>query len=214
MRVVIAEDSVLLREGVARLLEDEGHEVVAKAGDGEELLTKVEQHIPDVAVVDVRMPPTHTDEGLKAALTIRERWPEVGVLVLSQYVEERYATELMTSDARGVGYLLKDRVARVEEFMDALNRVADGGTALDPVVVKQIFVRSRHTDPLAHLNERETHILRLMAEGHTNESIGRQLGVSSSAVEKHVKSIFRKLELDPAEGSHRRILAVVRYFNS
>jgi DNA-binding NarL/FixJ family response regulator len=214
VRIVIAEDSVLLREGVARLLEDEGHQVVAKAGDGEELLTEVERHVPDIAVVDVRMPPTHTDEGLRAALAIRERWPDVGVLVLSQYVEERYATELMTSDARGVGYLLKDRVARVEEFMDALARVAAGGTALDPVVVKQIFVRSRRTDPLSRLNERESNILRLMAEGHTNESIGRQLGVSSSAVEKHVKSIFRKLELDPAEGSHRRILAVVRYFNS
>lgn len=214
MRVVIAEDAVLLREGVARLLADEGHEVVAKVGDGQELLREVERHLPEVALVDVRMPPTHTDEGLRAAVEIRERWPEVGVLVLSQYVEERYAAELMTSDTRGVGYLLKDRVARVDEFMDALSRVADGGTALDPEVVKQILVRSRHTDLLARLNERESHVLRLMAQGHTNESIGRQLGVSSSSVEKHGRSIFRKLELDPAGGAHRRILAVVRYFNS
>lgn len=214
MRIVIAEDSVLLREGVARLLEDEGHQVVAKTGDGDELLAEVGRHLPDVAVVDVRMPPTHTDEGLKAALIVRERWPEVSVLVLSQYVEERYAAELMTSDAHGVGYLLKDRVARVEEFTDALARVAGGGTVLDPVVVQQIFARSQHTDPLALLSAREKDVLRLMAEGHTNDSIARVLGVSGSAVEKHVRAVFRKLELDPAQGSHRRILAVVRYFHS
>ncbi|RKN12872.1 response regulator transcription factor [Streptomyces radicis] len=214
MRVVIAEDSVLLREGVARLLEDEGHHVVAKAGDGEELLAEVARHTPDVAVVDVRMPPTHTDEGLRAALTIRERWPGMGVLVLSQYVEERYATELLTADAGGIGYLLKDRVARVEEFMDALTRVAEGGSALDPVVVRQLFARSRRSDPLSRLTERESTILGLMAEGHTNESIARQIYVSNSAVEKHVASIFRKLELDAAEGASRRILAVVRYLKS
>ncbi|QQN76106.1 response regulator [Streptomyces sp. G-5] len=214
MRVVIAEDSVLLREGVARLLEDEGHEVVGRAGDAAELITEVEKHTPDVAVVDVRMPPTHTDEGLKAALLMRQRWPSMGVLVLSQYVEERYATELLTHDAGGIGYLLKDRVARVEEFMDALERVSQGGTALDPVVIRQLFARSRRTDPLSTLTERESRVLSLMAEGHTNESIARQVYVSSSAVEKHVNSIFRKLGLDMAEGSHRRILAVVHYLKS
>jgi DNA-binding NarL/FixJ family response regulator len=214
VRVVIAEDSVLLREGVARLLEDEGHEVVGRAGDAAELITEVEKHTPDVAVVDVRMPPTHTDEGLKAALLMRQRWPSMGVLVLSQYVEERYATELLTHDAGGIGYLLKDRVARVEEFMDALERVSQGGTALDPVVIRQLFARSRRTDPLSTLTERESRVLSLMAEGHTNESIARQVYVSSSAVEKHVNSIFRKLGLDMAEGSHRRILAVVHYLKS
>ncbi|MCU4749803.1 response regulator transcription factor [Streptomyces xiamenensis] len=211
---MIAEDSVLLREGVARLLEDEGHEVVGRAGDAAELITEVEKHTPDVAVVDVRMPPTHTDEGLKAALLMRQRWPSMGVLVLSQYVEERYATELLTHDAGGIGYLLKDRVARVEEFMDALERVSQGGTALDPVVIRQLFARSRRTDPLSTLTERESRVLSLMAEGHTNESIARQVYVSSSAVEKHVNSIFRKLGLDMAEGSHRRILAVVHYLKS
>jgi DNA-binding NarL/FixJ family response regulator len=214
VRVVIAEDSVLLREGVARLLEDEGHEVVGRAGDAVELITEVEKHTPDVAVVDVRMPPTHTDEGLKAALLMRQRWPSMGVLVLSQYVEERYATELLTHDAGGIGYLLKDRVARVEEFMDALERVSQGGTALDPVVIRQLFARSKRTDPLSTLTERESRVLSLMAEGHTNESIARQVYVSSSAVEKHVNSIFRKLGLDMAEGSHRRILAVVHYLKS
>ncbi|MFD7510111.1 response regulator [Streptomyces sp. NPDC059853] len=211
---MIAEDSVLLREGVARLLEDEGHEVVGRAGDAEELIAEVERHTPEVAVVDVRMPPTHTDEGLKAALLMRQRWPAMGVLVLSQYVEERYATELLTHDAGGIGYLLKDRVARVEEFMDALERVSQGGTALDPVVIRQLFARSKRTDPLSTLTERESRVLSLMAEGHTNESIARQVYVSSSAVEKHVNSIFRKLGLDVAEGSHRRILAVVRYLKS
>ncbi|XVJ79238.1 response regulator transcription factor [Streptomyces sp. JH002] len=211
---MIAEDSVLLREGVARLLEDEGHEVVGRAGDAVELITEVEKHTPDVAVVDVRMPPTHTDEGLKAALLMRQRWPSMGVLVLSQYVEERYATELLTHDAGGIGYLLKDRVARVEEFMDALERVSQGGTALDPVVIRQLFARSRRTDPLSTLTERESRVLSLMAEGHTNDSIARQVYVSSSAVEKHVNSIFRKLGLDMAEGSHRRILAVVHYLKS
>ncbi|MCK1813978.1 MULTISPECIES: response regulator [Streptomyces] len=214
MRVVIAEDSVLLREGVARLLEDEGHEVVGRAGDAVELIAEVERHTPDVAVVDVRMPPTHTDEGLKAALLMRQRWPAMGVLVLSQYVEERYATELLTHDAGGIGYLLKDRVARVEEFMDALERVSQGGTALDPVVIRQLFARSKRTDPLSTLTERESRVLSLMAEGHTNDSIARQVYVSSSAVEKHVNSIFRKLGLDVAEGSHRRILAVVHYLKS
>ncbi|GAA2046313.1 response regulator transcription factor [Streptomyces cheonanensis] len=211
---MIAEDSVLLREGVARLLEDEGHEVVGRAGDAVELIAEVEQHTPDVAVVDVRMPPTHTDEGLKAALLMRQRWPAMGVLVLSQYVEERYATELLTHDAGGIGYLLKDRVARVEEFMDALERVSQGGTALDPVVIRQLFARSKRTDPLSTLTERESRVLSLMAEGHTNDSIARQVYVSSSAVEKHVNSIFRKLGLDVAEGSHRRILAVVHYLKS
>lgn len=214
MRIVIAEDSVLLREGLTRLLEEEGHEVLAGVGDGQTLLRAVDEHRPDVAVVDVRMPPTHVNEGLVAALEIRTRWPDVAVLVLSQYVEERYATELISADSGGVGYVLKDRVAAVEEFVDALQRVAAGGTALDPEVVRQLLTRTRHTDPLAQLGERELEVLHAMAEGHANGRIAQTLYISESAVEKHVNNIFRKLELPPAEGYSRRVLAVVRYLNS
>lgn len=214
MRIVIAEDSVLLREGLTRLLEEEGHEVVAAVGDGQTLLKAVEERKPDVAVVDVRMPPAHVNEGLVAALEIRRRLPGVAVLVLSQYVEERYATELIAADSGGVGYVLKDRVAAVGEFMDALERVAAGGTALDPEVVRQLLARTRHSDPLASLGERELEVLRAMAEGHANSRIAQTLYVSESAVEKHVNNIFRKLDLPQTQGYSRRVMAVVRYLNS
>lgn len=220
---MIAEDSVLLREGLTRLLEEEGHEVAAAVGDGQTLLKAVEEYEPDVAVVDVRMPPDHVNEGLVAALEIRRRMPGVAVLVLSQYVEERYATELLADDSGwgspraksgGVGYVLKDRVAAVGEFMDALERVAAGGTALDPEVVRQLLARTRHCDPLASLGERELEVLRAMAEGHANSRIAQTLYVSESAVEKHVNNIFRKLDLPQTQGYSRRVMAVVRYLNS
>ena len=214
MRIVIAEDSVLLREGLTRLLEEEGHEVAAAVGDGQTLLKAVEEYGPDVAVVDVRMPPTHVNEGLVAALEIRRRLPGVSVLVLSQYVEERYATELIAADSGGVGYILKDRVAAVGEFMDALERVASGGTALDPEVVRQLLTRTRHADPLGRLGERELEVLRAMAEGHANSRIAQTLYISESAVEKHVNNIFRKLDLPQTQGYSRRVMAVVRYLNS
>lgn len=215
MRIVIAEDSVLLREGLTRLLEEEGHEVAAAVGDGQTLLKAVAEYEPDVAVVDVRMPPDHVNEGLVAALEIRRRMPGVAVLVLSQYVEERYATELIAADSGGgVGYVLKDRVAAVGEFMDALERVAAGGTALDPEVVRQLLARTRHSDPLASLGERELEVLRAMAEGHANSRIAQTLYVSESAVEKHVNNIFRKLDLPQTRGYSRRVMAVVRYLNS
>jgi DNA-binding NarL/FixJ family response regulator len=212
MRVVIAEDSVLLREGLARLLAEAGHDVVAAAGEAEEFLRAVGEHHPDVVVVDVRMPPTFTDEGLRAALVVRSRWPAVGVLVLSQYVEERYATELLSESSRGVGYLLKDRVADVAEFLDALDRVAAGGSALDPEVVAQLLTRSRH--PLASLTPRERDVLALMAEGRTNAAIASGLCVGDGAVEKHINSIFAKLGLAPADRDHRRVLAVLRYLGA
>ena len=211
MRVVIAEDSVLLRAGISRLLEDAGWTVVDAVGDGEQLLRAVAQHEPDVCVVDVRMPPTHTDEGIRAALVVRKRWPSVAVLVLSQYVEEKYASELLAGDTRGVGYLLKDRVADVDEFVDALRRVAAGGAALDPEVVGQLLARSRRRDPLDALTPREVDVLRLMAEGRSNTGIAKQLVVTEGAVEKHVSSIFTKLDLAPGETDHRRVLAVLRY---
>lgn len=211
MRVVIAEDSVLLRAGITRLLEDAGLEVVAAVGDGEELLRAVAEQRPDVCVVDVRMPPTHTDEGLRAALVVRRSWPDVAVLVLSQYVEEKYATELLAGDTRGVGYLLKDRVADVEEFISALRRVAGGGAALDPDVVSQLLARSRRRDPLERLTPREQDVLKLMAEGRSNSGIASVLVVSEGAVEKHVSSLFAKLELIPGDTDHRRVLAVLRY---
>ncbi|MFE6686553.1 LuxR C-terminal-related transcriptional regulator [Streptomyces sp. NPDC057743] len=219
MRVVIAEDSVLLREGLTRLLTDRGHEVVAGLGDGEALVRKVAELAgagtpPDVVVADVRMPPTHTDEGVRAALRLRRDHPEVGVLVLSQYVEEQYATELLAGSSRGIGYLLKDRVAEVREFVDAVARVAGGGTALDPEVVAQLLGRSRKQDVLAHLTPREREVLGLMAEGRTNSAIARQLVVSDGAVEKHVSNIFLKLGLTPSDGDHRRVLAVLTYLNS
>ncbi len=211
MRVLIAEDSVLLRQGLVHLLTDAGMEVVAAVDDADRLLRAVDEHSPDICVVDIRMPPTHTDEGVRAALVIRAQHPEVGVLMLSQYVEERYATDLIASDTRGFGYLLKDRVADVTEFLEAVRRVAGGGTALDPEVVSQLLVRSRRADPLAGLTPRETDVIRLMAEGRSNTGIATALVVTEGAVEKHVSSIFTKLGLPPAEQDHRRVLAVLRW---
>ena len=211
MRVLIAEDSVLLREGLVHLLTDAGMDVVEAVDDADELLRAVDEHLPDICVVDIRMPPTHTDEGVRAALVIRAQHPDVGVLMLSQWVEERYATDLIASDTRGFGYLLKDRVADVREFLEAVRRVADGGTALDPEVVSQLLVRSRRKDPLAGLTPRETDVLRLMAEGRSNTGIATELVVTEGAVEKHVSSIFGKLGLPPAEQDRRRVLAVLRW---
>ncbi len=219
LRVVIAEDSVLLREGLTRLLTDRGLEVVAGVGDGEALLKTVHDlatagALPDVVVADVRMPPTHTDEGVRACVTLRGLYPQVGVLVLSQYVEERYASELLAGSTRGVGYLLKDRVAEVREFVDAVVRVAGGGTALDPEVVQQLLSRSRKSDVLEGLTPREREVLGLMAEGRTNAAVARQLVVSDGAVEKHVSNIFLKLGLAQSPEDHRRVLAVLTYLNS
>jgi DNA-binding NarL/FixJ family response regulator len=210
-RVTVAEDSVLLREGLSRLLAEAGFEVVDAVGDGESLLRSIAAQQPDVVVADVRMPPTHSDEGLRAALVIRSRWPSVAVLVLSQYVEERYATELLAGDTRGVGYLLKDRVADVDTFVEALHRVRAGGTALDPEVVSQIFARSRRAAPLAALTRRERDVLALMAEGRSNAGIAAELVVGEGAVEKHISGIFGKLALPAAPTDHRRVLAVLRY---
>ncbi len=219
VRVVIAEDSVLLREGLTRLLTDRGHEVVAGVGDAGALLQVIARlaaagALPDVVVADVRMPPTHTDEGVRAAVRLRREHPSVGVLVLSQYVEEQYATELLAGSSRGVGYLLKDRVADVREFVEAVVRVAGGGTALDPEVVAQLLGRSRRQDVLAGLTPREREVLGLMAEGRTNAAIAGELVVSDGAVEKHVSNIFLKLGLAPGGGDHRRVLAVLTYLNS
>jgi DNA-binding NarL/FixJ family response regulator len=216
VRVVIAEDSVLLREGLTRLLTDRGHEVVAGVGDGEALVATVTAlaeagEAPDVVVADVRMPPTHTDEGVRAAVRLRAAHPRLGVLVLSQYVEEQYATELLAGSSHGVGYLLKDRVADVREFVDAVVRVAEGGTALDPEVVAQLLGRSRKQDVLSALTPREREVLGLMAEGRTNSAIASRLVVSHGAVEKHVGNIFMKLGLAPSQGDHRRVLAVLTY---
>lgn len=214
MRVVIAEDAVLLRAGLEKLLDEAGLDVVATAGDGEGLLRAVAEHRPDVCVVDVRMPPTFTDEGVRAALAIRAQWPDVAVLVLSQYVEERYAVDLIAGDTRGVGYLLKDRVADVDEFIEALRRVGSGGTALDGEVVSQLLIRSRREDPVRSLTPRERDVVQLMAEGRSNGAIAAGLVVSEGAVEKHVSSIFTKLDLPPDEQDHRRVLAVLRYLES
>ena len=210
MRAVIAEDSVLLRAGLVKVLESVGFEVVAAVGDAEELLAAVEEHAPQVVVTDVRMPPGFTDEGVRAALVIRRQWPEVAVLLLSQYVEERYAADLLATNTSGVGYLLKQRVANVDDFVDALQRVAGGGTALDPEVVAQLLVR-RHSDPLEKLTPRERDVLGLMAEGHSNAAIAAALVVGDSAVAKHINSIFTKLDLPPADATHRRVLAVLRF---
>jgi DNA-binding NarL/FixJ family response regulator len=214
MRVVIAEDSVLLREGLSVLLAENGMDVVAAVSDGEAVLRVVEEHRPDIVVMDVRMPPTHTDEGLRAALVVRKTWPDVAVLVLSQYVEERYATELIAGDTKCVGYLLKDRVADVVEFVDAMRRVASGGTVLDPEVVAQLLAQSRRRHPLDALTPREREVLALMAEGRSNAAIAATLVVGEGAVEKHVSSIFTKLDLLPAESDHRRVLAVLRYLEA
>jgi DNA-binding NarL/FixJ family response regulator len=213
VRVVVADDSTLLREGVVRLLEEAGLEVVGQAADGEDLLRKVRAHKPDVAVVDVRMPPTHTDEGLVAAREIRAELPEVGVLVLSQYVEIAYARELLAESAEGLGYLLKDRVADVEALADAVRRVGGGGSVLDPEVVSQMLGRARRDDPLAELTPREREVLALMAEGRTNAAIAAELVVTERAVEKHVTGIFGKLNLPAGGDDHRRVLAVLRFLD-
>ncbi|TDC07292.1 response regulator transcription factor [Nonomuraea longispora] len=214
MRVILAEDSTLLREGLVRLLVEEGHEVPAAVADAESLVSAVAAYEPDIAVVDVRMPPTHTDEGLRAALEIRARWPAVRVLVLSQYVEKRYAAELMSADVEGVGYLLKDRVAQVGDFLDALERVGAGGAAFDPEVVRQLLARTTQVDPLARLTAREREVLDRMAQGLTNASIAQALHVSQSAVEKHVNSLFDKLGLSHTTGYSRRVLAVLHFLES
>ncbi|GGV56190.1 DNA-binding response regulator [Streptomyces longisporoflavus] len=211
---MLADDSTLLREGLARLLADEGHTVTASVGDARALLAAVADDPPDAAVIDVRMPPTHTDEGLRAALEIRAKWPRTSVLVLSQYVERRYATELLTTATEGVGYLLKDRVVQVDEFLDALERVASGQTAFDPEVVRQLLTLSSHTDPLKGLTPREREVLGKMAQGHTNAAIAEQLYVSRSAVEKYIAAIFDKLGLAGTTGYSRRVLAVLRYLGS
>jgi DNA-binding NarL/FixJ family response regulator len=211
MRVVIADDSVLLRRGAVRLLEDAGMEVVGESGDAEDLLRKVRAHVPDVAVVDIRMPPTHVDEGLQAARVIRSELPEVGVLMLSQYVEERYVTALLEHGAEGVGYLLKDRVAEVERFTDAIRQVAAGGSVLDPEVVAQMLGRRGADRPLESLTEREREVLGLMAEGKTNRAISETLFVSERGVERHVTAIFGKLDLPATDHDHRRVLAVLAY---
>jgi len=211
VRIVIAEDAVLLRAGLIRLLADAGHDVVAAVGDAAALMQAVEDEKPDIVVTDVRMPPNHQDEGLKAAVELRSRYPQMAILVLSQYVEERYATELLVGDTRGLGYLLKDRVAEVGEFVDAVERVANGGTALDPDVVTQLLARTRRASPLAALTPREREVLQLMAEGRSNTAIAASLVVSEGAVEKHTSSIFSKLGLAPTDAGHRRVLAVLRY---
>jgi DNA-binding NarL/FixJ family response regulator len=214
MRVVVADDSVLLREGVVRLLQEGGFEVVAQAGDAEDLLRKVGAHKPDVAVVDVRMPPTQTDEGLVAAAEIRRTRPETGVLVLSQVVEASAALELFAGGADGLGYLLKDRVADIDRFVDAVRRVGEGGSALDPEVVSLLLGRRRQEDPLAEITPREREVLQLMAEGRSNNAIAEQLVVTERAIEKHVTSIFNKLGLSPTSEDHRRVLAVLRYLEA
>jgi DNA-binding NarL/FixJ family response regulator len=211
VRVVLAEDSVLLREGVARLLEDEGFEVVAQTGSAEDLMLKVRSYSPNVVIVDIRMPPTHTDEGLRAAQEIRETYPEVGVLVLSQYVEPTYAMELLAESAEGVGYLLKDRVSDVHEFAAAVRRVGEGGSALDPAIVSQLVGRRRRDDPIDQLTPREREVLEHMAQGRSNQGIANELVVTERAVEKHVTSIFGKLRLPHATEDHRRVLAVLTY---
>ncbi len=210
---MIAEDSVLLLAGLTKLLESAGFVVAATAGDAAGLLAAVDREQPDVVIADVRMPPTHTDEGIRAALAIRGAWPDVSILVLSQYVEERYAADLLSANTSGVGYLLKDRVADVAEFLDALRRVAAGGTALDPEVVAQLLVR-RSGDPLDRLTERERAVLALMAEGRSNAEIGAALTITDSAVSKHINSIFAKLGLYPGDLGHRRVLAVLRYLGA
>jgi DNA-binding NarL/FixJ family response regulator len=214
VRVVIAEDSVLLREGIGRLLQESGFEVAGHAGDGEDLLRKVGAHKPDIAVVDIRMPPTHTDEGLRAAHRIRAEYPDTAVLVLSQYVEETYAFDLLSESSERTGYLLKDRIADVETFTDAVRRVASGGSALDPEVVGMLLGRRRREDPLAALTPREREVLGLMAEGRSNSAMADALVVSERAVEKHVTAIFSKLGLPPAVEDHRRVLAVLAFLRS
>jgi DNA-binding NarL/FixJ family response regulator len=214
MRILIAEDSVLLREGLVRMLNDHGHEVVAAVQDAAELMSLVQRESPDIAILDVRMPPTHTDEGIRAALELRSRWPHLAVLVLSQYVEENYASELLSGDLGGVAYVLKDRVTNVGEFIDTIDRVAAGGTVIDPEVVAQLLARTRQREPLDDLSPREREVLELMAEGRSNGAIASTLVITQRAVEKHVKSIFQKLRLPPADTDHRRVLAVLRFLET
>jgi DNA-binding NarL/FixJ family response regulator len=214
MRVIVGEDSVLFREGIVRVLDEAGFEVVAQVGDAQQLVEEVSAHKPDVAIVDIRMPPTETDDGLRAAIEIRRRLPETGVMVLSQYLEEGYALDLIADTAEGTGYLLKDRVGDVERFADSVRRVGEGGSALDPEVVAHVLGRRRRDDPLAELTEREHEVLTLMAEGRSNQAIAEQLEVSERAVEKHVTRIFGKLRLTPAAEDHRRVLAVLAFLRS
>ena len=214
MRIVIADDSILLREGLVRLLEEAGFDVVAQAGDAEDLLRKVAAHAPDVAIVDIRMPPTNTDDGLRAAIEIRRRWPDVGVLVLSQYVEETLAMDLIADSHGGIGYLLKDRVRDVERLTDAVAQVGSGAAVLDPSVVSQLLGRTRRSDPFAELTQRERDVLELMAQGRTNHAIAARLVITPGAVEKHVTSIFGKLGMPPTPEDHRRVLAVLRFLGS
>ena len=214
LRVVIAEDSVLMREGIASLLEGAGFEIVGKSSTADDLLLKVRSYKPHVAIVDIRMPPNHTDEGLVAAKEIRGQHPEVGVLVLSQYVEPAYAMELIADDAEGVGYLLKDRIPDVDEFRSSVRRVAEGGSALDPAIVTQLVGRRRSDDPVETLTPREREVLELMAEGRSNQSIAQKLVVTERAVEKHVTSIFGKLRLPATAEDHRRVLAVLAFLRS
>jgi DNA-binding NarL/FixJ family response regulator len=214
VRVVIAEDAAILREGLVRLLTDKGHEVTATVSDATALLEAVAAQPPDVAVVDIRMPPTYTDEGIRAAITIRRDHPRVGVMVFSQYVETRYATQLLADGAAGVGYLLKERVADVRDFLDALTRVADGGTALDPEVIAQLLGNGRRVVAVADLSERERDVLSLMAEGRSNAAIASELSISEGGVEKHVANILTKLGLPPSPDDHRRVLAVLRYLQA
>ena len=214
LRVIVADDSVLLRDGVVRLLTDSGFDVVAAVGDADALLDAVTEHAPDLCLVDVRMPPTHTDEGLRAALQIRDRYPDTAVLVLSQYVEERYAGELLEGDVAGVGYLLKDRVIDVDDFLTSLRRVANGGSAVDAEVVSQILGRSRRVNELDRLTPREREVLNLMAEGLSNGGIAERLVISNGAVEKHISNVFMKLGLEVEEGAHRRVLAVLTFLRA
>jgi DNA-binding NarL/FixJ family response regulator len=214
VRVVVADDSVLLREGIVRLLEEAGSEVVAQSGTAEDLLRHVAMHNPDVAIVDIRMPPTQTDEGLRAAKEIRERFPKVGVLVLSQYVEPAYAMELLGENAEGVGYLLKDRISDIDDFCAAVKRVGEGGSALDPAVVSELVGRRRKNSPIEDLTPREREVLELMAEGRSNQAISERLFITLRAVEKHVTSIFSKLGLPAASQDHRRVLAVLAFLGN
>ena len=214
LRVAIAEDSVLLREGIARLLGEAGFEIVGQSSTADDLLLKVRSYSPDVAIIDIRMPPSHTDEGLRAAKTIREQHPDVGVLVLSEYLEPAYAMELIADNAEGVGYLLKQRVSELGEFASAVRRVAEGGSALDPAIVTQLVGRRRSDDPVATLTPREREVLELMAEGSSNQAIAERLVVTERAVEKHVTSIFGKLGLSAAAKDHRRVLAVLAFLRS
>ena len=214
MRVVIAEDLTLLREGLTRLLADHGWDIVAAVDDGPKLVAAIEEHRPDIAVVDVRLPPSFTDEGVRAALEARERVPGTPILILSQYVEESYASDLLAGAGGGVGYLLKDRVADVRTFVESLERVAAGGTAMDPEVVAQLLGRRDNRGPLSELTPREREVLTFMAEGRSNTGIGLELGISASAIEKHVKQVFSKLDLPPSGEDHRRVLAVLAYLGS